>query len=161
MSIDPENLRLVMRSWATGVTIVSSFFGGIRHGMTVNSFTSISLDPPLVLVSLERVTKTCRLVEQAGFFGVSLLAQEQEEISERFAGRHSENSDRFAGLESFSLVSAAPLLSDCLAVLDCQVVATYEAGTHTLFIGEVLAGQNLSERVPLVYFNRAYRGLSV
>jgi len=161
MAVDPEELRTTMRYWTTGVTIVSAQLGDVRHGMTVNSFTSLSLDPPLVLVSLERATRTHRLVMQAGHFGVSILGDDQQEISDRFAGRMTEHLDRFEDLPVYSLVSEAPLLEAGLAGLDCKVLSAFEAGTHTVFIGEVLAVRRNEDDLPLVYYNRDYRDLKI
>ena len=160
MAIGSEQLRDVMRHWTTGVTIVSSSYEGIQHGMTVSSFTSVSLDPPLVLVSLERKTRTHELVTLSGFFGVTILSEQQQEVSDRFAGRHTELLDRFAGLNTHTLVSGVPFLEGGLAFLDCKVVWNYEAATNTLFIGEVMDAQpqasNSMVRFPLLYHNRAY-----
>lgn len=155
--VDPEELRNAMRNWATGVTVVSARVGDQQHGMTVSSFTSISLSPPLLLISLERVTKTHQLVEKAGYFGVSLLARGQEHISDRFAGRHTEHTNRFDGLEIFTMQSGAPLLLDSLAAFDCKTVTTLPGGTHTIYIGEVLAARQLRNDFPLIYFDRKYR----
>ena len=159
MTLDPEVLRHAMRQWATGVTVVTTQLGGQRHGMTVNAFTSVSLEPPLVLVSLERTTRTHALVERSGVFGVTILAGDQLEVSERFAGRVSDLSDRFAGLETDRLSSGVPFIRGGLAYLDCRVVERHEVGTHTLFIGEVTAAQSDGEGGPLLYLNREYREL--
>jgi flavin reductase (DIM6/NTAB) family NADH-FMN oxidoreductase RutF len=148
-----------MRHWATGVTIVSAIHNGFRHGMTASSFTSVSLTPPLVLVSLEQVTKTHQLVQHAGYFGVTILDQGQQEISDRFAGRLTEFTDRFEGLDVFTLVSGVPFLAQGLSWFDCKVVATYQAGNHTVFIGDVLAARMGEEDPPLIYYNRDYRRL--
>lgn len=161
MPANPEELRQAMRHWSTGVTIVSAQHNNRRHGMTVSSFTSLSLDPPLVLVSLEQVTKTHRLVQQAGYFGVTILEETQLQISDRFAGRITDYRDRFDGLETFTLVSGAPLLAHGLAWLDCRVVVTYQAGNHTVFIGEVLAVKSVDAGQPLLYYNRDYRRLDL
>jgi flavin reductase (DIM6/NTAB) family NADH-FMN oxidoreductase RutF len=157
MAIDAEALRQAMRYWSTGITIISAEFDQIKHGMTVSSFTSVSLDPPLVLVSLEQTTRTHDLVDKAQIFGVAVLGSHQKEISDRFAGRQTEFTDRFAGLEVRTLVTGAPLLLDNLACFDCRVVRQIPIGNHTIFIGEVLA-LNVSDGSisPLVYFNRAY-----
>jgi flavin reductase (DIM6/NTAB) family NADH-FMN oxidoreductase RutF len=163
MVVDPEVLRNAMRQWSTGVTVVATEYGGIRHGMTVNSFTSISLTPPLVLVSLERSTRTHGLVEKARYFGITILSDEQQEVSDCFAGRHNENSDRFKNTEIYNLVTGAPFIKGGLAYLDCRLVAQYEAGTHTLYIAEVVALLNYPETGgsgnPLLYYDRAYRRL--
>jgi flavin reductase (DIM6/NTAB) family NADH-FMN oxidoreductase RutF len=159
MNFNAEALRLAMRQWTTGVTVVTAELGGRRHGMAVNAFTSVSLEPPLVLVALEHITRTHGLVERSGRFGVTILAQDQQELSDRFAGRVSELADRFAGLETDTLVSGVPFLRGGLAYLDCKVVQSYPAGTHTLFIGEVIAAQSDGEGSPLLYLNREYRKL--
>jgi flavin reductase (DIM6/NTAB) family NADH-FMN oxidoreductase RutF len=163
MPVNPEDLRSALRHWATGVTVVTSAQGSLQHGMTVNSFTSVSLTPPLILVSLEQSTRTHALVKSAGYFGVTILSASQRSISERFAGRDTEHLDRFEGLDTRVLLSGAPFIMGGAAFLDCQVVATYDAGTHTLFIAEVTAlevpAQVGGSSQPLVYYNRDYRGL--
>jgi flavin reductase (DIM6/NTAB) family NADH-FMN oxidoreductase RutF len=148
-----------MRQWATGVTIVSVEYRGIRHGMTVNSFTSLSLHPPLVLISLERGTRTHEILLESGTFGVTILSSHQQDISDRFAGRHTEEQDRFQELKTFTLVSGAPFLAGGIAFFDCRVVHSHEAATHTLFIGDVMALDVHPEDPPLIYFDRDYRGL--
>ena len=85
--IDSEEMRAAMRNWATGVTVVSTMFNGERHGMTVSSFTSVSIDPAMVLVSLQMEARTYKLVDSSGVFGVTILDNSQQEISDRFAGR--------------------------------------------------------------------------
>ena len=160
MTVQPDILREAMRQWATGVTIVSAQHNGQRHGMTVSSFSSVSLSPPLVLVSLEQSTRTHQLVTTSGAFGVTILDTSQREISDQFAGRQTEDTDRFAHLETHSLVSGAPILDQYLTSLDCRVVSTVSLGTHTVFIGEVMALEvNENQRNPLVYYNRDYRQL--
>jgi flavin reductase (DIM6/NTAB) family NADH-FMN oxidoreductase RutF len=157
--INSEQLRLAMRQWTTGVTVVTSESNGFRHGMTVSSFTSVSLEPPLVLVSIERDVRTHQLVSQSGIFGVSILVEEHQEISDRFAGRDSEPEDRFQGLEIFTLHTGAPLLRESLANFDCVVVDQHEAGSHSLFIGLVVAVRRGASGKPLVYYDRNYRQL--
>ena len=157
--VSPQELRHAMRQWPTGVTIVTVSHQDIRHGMTVSSFTSLSLEPPWVLISLDRSSRTYHLVAEAGHFGVIFLSGQQRAISERFARRETEAEDRFAGLETHTLVSGAPFLGGGLGCLDCRVVTTIEAGSNTLFIGEVLAARSGEGELPLVYFNRQYRQL--
>ena len=160
MTIQPDLLREAMRQWTTGVTIVSAMHDGQRHGMTVSSFTSVSLTPPLVLVSLEQSTRTHQLVTASGAFAVTILDTSQSEISDQFAGRHTEDIDRFADLETHTLVSGAPVLDQYLTTLDCRVVSKVAMGTHTVFIGDVIALEvNETQQNPLVYYNRDYRQL--
>ena len=121
MAISPEHLMQAMRRWATGVSVVSARHNGVQHGMTVNSFTSVSLTPPLILVSLEQVTRTQKLVKQAGFFGVTILSARQKDLAQRFAGGYAEEQNRFNGLSTRTLTSGVPFLVDGLAWLDCAV----------------------------------------
>ena len=174
MTLDPEALRSAMRAWTAGVTIVSAAYAGIQHGMTVNSFTSISLDPAWVTISLQQSTRTHGLIRKAGAFGITILSTEQRYLSERFAG-HSprqprpepievsspgERDDRFAGLETETLVTGSPLIKGGLAYLDCRLVQAIPAGMNTLFIGEVLAARGRDQGQPLIYHNRKYWRLS-
>jgi len=156
MPTDPAILRQAMRFWTTGVTIVTATANNVSHGMTVSSFTSVSLEPPQILISLAQNTRTHDLVEKSRMFGVTILSVGQEEISNRFAGRVPDELDRLAGLETFTLVSGAPLLRNGLAWLDCHVVSAMVSGLHTLFIAEVLAAQSAPTGAPLVYFNQGY-----
>jgi flavin reductase (DIM6/NTAB) family NADH-FMN oxidoreductase RutF len=156
-----EMLRQVMRHWATGVAVVTSAVGEARHGMTVNSFGSISLDPPLVTVTMHHDTRTYHLVSESGVFAVTILTAAQQELAERFAGRLASDSDRMASLETFTLVTGAPLLAGGAAFLDCKVVHQYEMRRSTLLIGEVV-GARIAEETslhPLVYINRHFTGL--
>lgn len=160
MTLDPENLRAAMRAWSAGVTVVTAVYEGVKHGMTVNSFTSISLDPALVTISLRQSTRTHELVSKSRAFGLTMLSTEQAKISDLFAGRISEIEDRFADLQTETLITGAPLIVGGLAWLDCRVLETYDAGMNTLFIAEVLAARGLGDGLPLMYHNRKYWGLS-
>ncbi len=157
-----EKLRDVMRFWGTGVAIATTSNGKTRHGMTVNSFTSLALDPPLVMISLEKNTRTHGLVSKTGTFGVTILAIDQQHISDRFAGRLGNEDERFNGVPTWSLETGSPLIEGGLAFFDCVVRERVPAGTHTVFIGEVVSaevGEDAEARAPLMYFNRGYRNL--
>lgn len=159
MPVEADLLRQAMRFWVTGVTVVTAAHQGVQHGMTVSSFTSLSLTPAQVLISLAQNTRTHELVARSHFFGISVLANHQQEVSDRFAGRIADEHNRMDGLETFILSSGAPMIKGGLAHLDCRVVTTLGSGTHTIFIGEVLAAEYASGGDPLVYFNRAYKKL--
>jgi len=157
MIIESDNLRQAMRYWATGVTVVTAAHEGVQHGMTVSSFTSVSLTPPQVLISLAQNARTHDLIMRSRNFGISILDFEQQELSDRFAGRVPDEMDRLVGVDTFHLSSGAPLLKQGLAQLDCHVVTTIGSGTHTIFIAEVLAAQSGEGGEPLLYFNRSYQ----
>jgi flavin reductase (DIM6/NTAB) family NADH-FMN oxidoreductase RutF len=160
MPVTSDELRIAMRRWATGVTLVTAAHNGVRHGMTVSSFTSLSLEPPYVMVSLECGTRTHDLVRDSGAFGVTLLALEQRHISHRFSAPHTELGHRFDGLETFTLLTGAPFLTGALAWFDSRIASLHHAGTHTVFIGEVVAVRQGEDAAPLLYFNQNYRKLS-
>lgn len=159
VSLDPEQLRQAMRAWSSGVTVVTASHAGERHGMTVNSFTSVSLEPPLIIISLQGGSRTQELVSQAQTFGVTILANDQQELSELFAGRVPDAEDRLTGLETETLVTGAPLLKGGLAYLDCRVMQTILVGANSLFLAEVVAARSKGVDAPLIYHNRTYHKL--
>ena len=156
MTLDPEQLRHAMRAWTTGVTVVTAIHAGQQYGMTVNSFTSISLEPPLVSVALKKLTHTHDLVEKSGEFSVTILSAAQKELSDRFAGKHPEIKDRFEGVSTETLMINAPLLKGGIAFFNCRVVNSIPVGENTLFVAEVIAAQGEGMGEPLVYHNRVY-----
>ena len=160
MTLDPENLRAAMRAWTAGVTIATTVHEGHKHGMTVNSFTSISLNPAMITISLQQSTRTHELVSNSRVFGLTILSAEQSKISDLFAGRFPDVEDRFADLQTETLVTGSPLIVGGLAWLDCRVTQTYNAGMNTLFIAEVVAARSFGEEQPLIYHSRRYWGLS-
>jgi flavin reductase (DIM6/NTAB) family NADH-FMN oxidoreductase RutF len=159
MTLDSEQLRQAMRAWTTGVTVVTAIHNGRQYGMTVNSFTSISLDPPLVSLALKKLTHTFELIEKSGEFSVTILAKDQKEISDRFAGKHPEIKDRFEGVPTETLVINAPLIKGGTAYFNCRVVKAIPLGENTLFVAEVIAAQGTGTGEPLVYHNRVYWNL--
>lgn len=154
-----DQLRSAMRAWTSGVTIVTATSEGQQHGMTVSSFTSISLDPPLIVISLQTASRTHDVVVKAGAFGVTILAVDQQELSERFASRHASMGERLDGLEIETLVTGAPLIKGGLAYLDCRVRQSIPSGMNTLFIAEVMAVRGDDHDAPLVYHDRTYHQL--
>ncbi len=151
-----EDLRRTMRHWAAGVTIVSSAYQGVIHGMTVNSLASVSLEPPVVLISLQHATRTFRLVSQSGIAGITILSEEQAELSDRFAGKVPEHEDRFIGVETFTWQTGAPLIVGGLAFLDCRVRTAYPLEQSTMFLLDVVASRPAESGRPLLYFDRTY-----
>jgi flavin reductase (DIM6/NTAB) family NADH-FMN oxidoreductase RutF len=154
-----DQLRSAMRAWTSGVTIVTAVYEGQRHGMTVSSFTSISLDPPLIVISLQTASRTHDVVVGAGAFGVTILAAGQQELSERFASRQASMGERLDGLDIETLVTGAPLIKGGLAYMDCRVVQSIPCGMNTLFIAEVVAVRGDDHDAPLVHHDRTYHRL--
>jgi flavin reductase (DIM6/NTAB) family NADH-FMN oxidoreductase RutF len=151
-----DDLRRAMRRWVTGVSIVTSHQDGVNHGMTVNSFVSVSLEPPLVVITLAKNTRTHAQIEQSMRFGVTMLNVEQQHLAEIFAGRVADAGDRFSGVETFSLGSPVRLIQGGMAGLDCRVVHTYDLPQSTLFFGQVEAVYVGEGGEPLIYFNRDF-----
>ena len=150
------DLREIMRRWPTGVAIVTTQDGNVRHGMTVNSFVSVSLEPAAVTVTMANSSHTRQLVERTGLFAVNILDENSAEISDTFAGRVPETQDRFEELPVFSGLSGLPLLADAIAQIECKVIHRHEMLNSTLYIGEVLHATVRSNSQPLVYLNREY-----
>ena len=148
-----------MRAWTTGVAIVTAAHAGRQHGMTVSSFTSISLDPPLIVISVSTGSQTHDMIRLSGSFGVTILSASQQSLSERFAGKQAGEVERMAGLQTQTFVTGAPFIKGGLAFLDCKVAQTIDAGMNTLFIAEVVAVRANDHAAPLVYHNQAYRRL--
>src|SRR5512141_2856613 len=122
MTLDPEQLRHAMRAWTTGVAVVTAQHDGQRYGMTVNSFTSLSLDPPLISVALRQLTHTHELVEKSSEFSITILASHQKDLYDRFAGKHPHIQDRFEGVSTATLAIDAPLIKEGIACFNCRVV---------------------------------------
>lgn len=159
-SLDPEQLRGAMRGWSAGVTVVTARFEGQTHGMTVNSFTSISLNPAMITICLQGSTRTHEMVLKSHAFGLTILSEKQAEISDLFAGRKPEVQDRFANLQTETLITGSPLIVGGLSWLDCRVTQAIEVGVNTLFISEVVAAREGPAGDPLIYHNRKYWNLS-
>lgn len=159
--LTPEVLRRVASRFATGVTVVTTAGGGTVHGMTANGFATVSLDPLLVLVSVDRRAGMHALLDATGVFAVSVLAAHQEDLSRWFASpRRGTGPDQFAEVACAAApVTGAPVLRGSLAWFDCRVTAAHEAGDHTLFIGRVEAMNAEDDGDPLVFFRGAYHRL--
>lgn len=159
MTFDPESFRNAMRAWTTGVAVLMSAHENEIYGMTINSFTSLSLDPPLVTVVIKNDTRVFELVTQSRAFSVTLLSSTQQELAENFASKL-HGAERMASIATETLPSGASILTDGLAWLDCRVVHTYAAGVNTLFVAEVIEARVRSTESPLVYHNRGYHQLA-
>ena len=158
MPVDAESFKQALASWASGVSIVTSRHADHVHGMTVSAFCSVSLNPPLVMVCLDKASNTLELVEAAKVFSVNVLAQGQEELSHRFASKEHEDV-RFEGLDCKQGANGCPHIPGAVSTMDCRVVDTLDAGDHVIYIGEVDAAE-FSDRPPLLYLRAAYRTLA-
>lgn len=153
LAVDGRRFRSVMGRFTTGITVVSTEGPDGAHCMTANAFMSVSLDPPLVLVSLGVNTKMHDLLQRGGVYGVSVLAADQEPVSRYFSGRP----DSSAGVR-FIYASGVAVMEGALAHVVARVVDEHPAGDHTLFIGEILELDD-SPGDPLVFHAGGYRHL--
>ena len=145
-----------MGNFATGVTILTTALGEELRGMTANAVCSVSLEPPLVLVCVHERTRTHPILSKSGVFALNVLAEDQEHLSRLYADYTTDSGHRLAGLSFRRGVTGAPVLEDCLAYVDCRVVATYAGGDHTIFVGKVEDADVLREGQPLVFFRGGY-----
>jgi 4-nitrophenol 2-monooxygenase / 4-nitrocatechol 4-monooxygenase, reductase component len=155
MAIDEGRFKAAMSHFTSGVTIVTTEHAGTPYGMTVASFASLSLNPPLVLVCIERSAKSHDAIADAGKFGVSILAHSQQAVSGRFA---SKLDDKFTGVAVRRGELGIPLIEDAICTLECRVHAQLPGGDHTIFVGEVTDAQMI-DGPPLVYYRSSYREL--
>ncbi len=151
-----DAFRRACGRFATGVAIATTMDAeGTPHGLTINSFSSVSLDPPLVLFCLDRASQALTAFEQSTGFIINLLHKEQQDLSQRFA---SHRGDRFAGLEWRRGLTGAPVIPHSLAVIECKRHSMLDGGDHIIFLGEVVAVA-ARDGDPLLYFAGRYRHL--
>jgi flavin reductase (DIM6/NTAB) family NADH-FMN oxidoreductase RutF len=156
--IPADVFRRVMGHFVTGVTVVSAFEGGQPCGITVNALSSVSLDPPLVMVALDRRRFLTPIVQVSGRYAVNVLSEDQQAMSDCFAGAPVEpGRDAFCGAAWHPGATGLPLIDGAIATLECTVVETFSAGDHDLFIGRVDSLDNeLHHPMPLLYYRRRY-----
>ncbi len=153
MPISPDDFRNTLSRFASGVTVVTTKdAAGNLHGITVSAFSSVSLEPPLVLICIEKATGSHYAFIESKMFVVNILSAEQVTLSERFA---SQIAGKFDGIDLTHNVDGLPLLSGCLANLECRVVDVCDGGDHTIFVGEV-ENSAVFDGDPLVYFRSDY-----
>ncbi len=160
MPSNKDEFRRVMGRFATGVTIVTSRLGQELHGMTANALTSVSLEPPLVLVCVDKSADSHDIIERSGIFAVNILSREQEQLSVAFAIKEGEAAHRLGDVPHHTRATGAPVIDGSLAYLDCRVVERYSGGDHTIFLGEVVDAGSLDDERPLIVYQGRYLGLA-
>ncbi len=155
--VTSEEFRRACGRFATGVAVASVMDAqGTPHGLTVSSFTSVSLDPPLILICLGHAVTSIDLFRASSCFGINVLTEVQRDLAERFARK---GHDRFDGLEWHRGETGAPLLAGVLANIECRVRQRVAAGDHDIFVGEMVAAR-VAAGTPLIHFASRYRGLA-
>jgi flavin reductase (DIM6/NTAB) family NADH-FMN oxidoreductase RutF len=152
--MDDRFFRNAMGKFATGITVVSTEVEGEAHGMTANAFVSVSLNPKLILVSIDKRARMLPFIQQTKKFAVSFLSEDQQTESMRFAGQIKEETPY-----NFETFGNLPVIQGALANITCNLYNEVEAGDHVLFIGEV-TDLKVNEGDPLLYFGGQYRKLS-
>jgi flavin reductase (DIM6/NTAB) family NADH-FMN oxidoreductase RutF len=156
MPVTPDDFRAALSRFPSGITVVTSRgSAGDLHGITVSAFCSVSLDPPLILVCIEKTTGSHDTINETNIFAVNILGAGQDDLSERFS---LPSLDKFGGIELRTGSGGLPLLVDALVVLECRVRNVYDGGDHSIFVGEV-EEVLIRDGNPLVYFHGLYRDL--
>jgi flavin reductase (DIM6/NTAB) family NADH-FMN oxidoreductase RutF len=154
--LDPKELRRVMGHFATGVTIITTCGGdGTPYGLTANAFTSLSLDPPLCLVCVDRKAESFAHFYDSKVFTVNILTRQQEDLSTRFA---KSGGDKFTGVATLAGHHGAPLIAGALAHMECRITDTLEGGDHVIHVGRV-EHVALHDGEPLLFYQGKYRRL--
>jgi flavin reductase (DIM6/NTAB) family NADH-FMN oxidoreductase RutF len=156
MAIDEFRFRQALGHFASGVTVVTTAHDNHLYGMTVSSFASVSLKPPLILICVENNLSSHTAISQAGQFAVNILDRRQEHLSRRFA---THDNDKFTGVAWRSSRFGLPILEGALTTIECQLQSTCPGGDHTIFVGEVLNAE-INHGSPLLYYRRGYRELA-
>ena len=170
MATSPEEFRHALGHWATGVSVLTCTWQGIPYAMTATSFSSVSLDPPLVLVCIGKQTRFHTPITESGGWAVSVLASDQGVLARRFAAHGRLHETQFDGVATTPAPSGVPVLDGCLVWLDCRTVALHDGGDHTIVVGEVAHTGPLhrpdstavesSVRDPLTYYRGAFSDVS-
>jgi flavin reductase (DIM6/NTAB) family NADH-FMN oxidoreductase RutF len=162
MNMDPKEFRNTLGRFATGVTVVTADNSGLRRGMTANAFSSLSLDPPLVLVCVDHKASFLSAVQGARRFAINFLSEEQKSASDWFAGKGRDAEDQFADIAFEVGENGAPLLSGSLANLECETHEELPGGDHLILVGRVtriVAEEDA--RPPLLFYAGAYRKMDM
>jgi flavin reductase (DIM6/NTAB) family NADH-FMN oxidoreductase RutF len=157
MAVSKDEFRRALGSFASGVTVVTALSeDGQRLGLTVSAFSSLSLEPPLILICIDKRASAHDHLSEGRHFAVNILAEDQEQISARFASR---DADRFNGLAIVEGKTGSPLIEGAIAHIECRVTQAYPGGDHTIFIGQVEAVA-IDDENPLLYFRGRYARLA-
>jgi len=156
MTPSKDDFRRAMGRFTTGVTVITTRLGDDLHGMTANAVTSLSLEPMMVLVCVDKTADTHDILSKAGVFAVNILNKDQAEISDRFAKKEFDGAHGLEDVPHSFGATGAPIIDGALAYLDCRTLTEQHGGDHTIFIGEVVEAKELSEAEPLLFYRGKY-----
>ncbi|MEM3711889.1 MAG: flavin reductase family protein [Thermoprotei archaeon] len=158
--MDQNVYRSIMRRFASGVAVVTTAGNGWIHGSTAQAFLSVSLNPPLVLVSLSLTGRTYTRIRESGSFAVNILSEEQRWVAERFADPKLNSEERFRGVRFARGVTGSPVIEGVCGYVEAALHNVFEVVDHALVLGRVVGGGESPTQVgPLVYYDRGYRSL--
>ncbi len=158
--IEAADYRRIIGQFATGVTVLTTANGGLLHGMTANAITSVSLNPLLLLVCVDKAAHSHEQFTQSGRFTVNILAEDQEEVSQIFAATSEPEQGRLQGVALHLGANGSPVIEDCLAYIECTVAEHFDGGDHTIFIGGVENAIVVRDAAPLLFYQGKYRRLA-
>ena len=160
-SVDSGSFKDSMRHLAGAVSVITVGKGDDRTGFTATSVSSLSIDPPSILVSLNRNSSSWPTLQRHGHFAVNVLAHDQQHIADRFSGRGGiKGADRYLGGQWQELVTGTPALADALTVLDCELEEAIDRHSHAILIGRVRAVTTRGDAQPLIYWHGGYRHIN-
>jgi flavin reductase (DIM6/NTAB) family NADH-FMN oxidoreductase RutF len=160
VTVDPLEYRSIIGHFATGVTVVATAADGQLQAMTANAVCSLSLDPLLLLVCVDKNTHTHGVLERGGAFTVNVLGDHQEDVSRVFARRGPPEVGSLRGQPYHLGATGCPILDDCVAYVECRVAEMLEGGDHSIFLGEVIAAATIREDArPLIFYRGGYHAL--
>ena len=155
--IDGAAFKNILACWTSGITVVSVASGGDWQAITVNSFASVSMTPPLICLNLANRLDTRQYIARENHFAISILSDQQLELGKRFAGYYDDQlENRFDGISCQTSADGDPILPDCMAWLACRLEHLLNVGENSMIVGRVVAGGWTSDQVPLLYHNRQW-----
>lgn len=159
--VHPDDFKGALGSWAAGVTVVSTRLDGRVYGITVSSFSSLSIDPLLVLVSIQNSNALATMIPKSQVFAVSVLADDQEAVSNALSKSGRElGATLGADVPTLDWHTGSPIVAGAIAHLDCHLETTIPGGDHTIMVGRVIGASFDAAKEPLIYFRRRYRNLT-
>lgn len=159
--VHPDDFKGALGSWASGVTVVTTQHEGMVYGITVSSFSSLSMDPTLVLVCLQNSNKLSQMVQASSKFAISILAEGQEDVSNWFSVSGRDPVPSFQDFGTIEWHTGSPIIAGSIAHLDCELHEAIVGGDHTIAVGKVVGAAFDPSLKPLVYFRRGYRPVVV
>ena len=152
MAINDETFKELMKRFASGVTLITFENEGILSGLTVSSFCSLSMNPPLILICIDKKIPSHNSLKNGASFGVNICTSEQGKLAWDFANSNINKNELILSLNHRMTDDKVPLLNDCLVSMECTLKNTYEGGDHTIFVGQIESGDFSEESEPLIYY---------